>query len=289
MNSVAKLCLRQFSVFLCLAVTLPWSLSTVAQPTARLGISPDKYLVEFGAGGSTPQSLMIKNLSDEPVTVKLSVSNWDLDDNNQVRVIPPTENSLDQWIVINPLRVVIPPDTPQTIRWAILPKQAPQAGEYRAIIFIEEELPEREHSDNPSLRMSIRFGIPVYAQRGEPADRLQLQEAHSTPDGMQVVLNADNQGNRHARLRGSYGLWPRDQFPGKDRALKIMRDARQSRMTQAGYTVGMLPETVLLPANRRQIALLPPDTAEPGMVVQLDATFGPMTIEDTIRLSQPQR
>ena len=122
-----------------------------AQPVPRMGISPDRYQITFDERGGETQSLMVQNLSAEPLTVTLSVSNWDLDENNKVRVIPPTENSIDGWVVINPLRITIPPGTPQTVRWAIMPRLKPEDGEHRAIIFIEEELPERglEHKLSP--------------------------------------------------------------------------------------------------------------------------------------------
>lgn len=87
-----------------------------AQPTARMGISPDRYEISFDERGGQTQSLMVQNLGDQPMTVMLSVGTWDLDDNNAIRIIPPSEISLDQWIVINPVRITIPPGTPQTIR-----------------------------------------------------------------------------------------------------------------------------------------------------------------------------
>ena len=268
---------------LALAALLISDQAVMAQPGARLGISPDRYMVDFDAGGSTPQALMIKNLSDEPLTIKLSVSNWDLDESNRVRLLPPREDSLDQWIVINPLRVVIPPDTPQTIRWAILPRQKPGAGEHRAIIFIEEETDRGPLQSKTAVNMAIRFGIPVYAQVGEAREQVQVFGVGADDDSQQLVLDAGNAGNQHVRLRGRIGIWPEDSFPGSEKAIAIMRDPEQSLRAGVDYRVDDIPETVLLPATRRQIKLLPAAMAHSGQVVQLDASLGSTAVTDVIR------
>lgn len=255
------------------------------QPGARLGISPDRYMIDLQEGGSTPQALMIKNLSDEPLTVKLSVSNWDLDASNRVRIRPPQENSLDQWIVINPLRVVIPPGMPQTIRWAVMPRQRPAAGEHRAIIFIEEETVPRKRSDNTSVQMAIRFGIPVYAQFGDVHEQVDVIDISPSPDGTQIIAEAHNQGNRHVRLQGRFGVWSADAFPGPDRAMDILRDPALSRKMTSDYEIGEIGEIVLLPATRREIKLLPDQVLTPGQIVQFDAHIGPTEIVRTVKVA----
>ncbi len=255
------------------------------QPAARLGISPDRYMIDLEEGGSAPQALMIKNLSDEPLTVKLSVSNWDLDASNRVRILPPREGSLDQWIVINPLRVVIPPGMPQTIRWAVMPRQRPATGEHRAIIFIEEETGPRQRSNNTSVQMAIRFGIPVYAQFGEVHEQVDVIDISPSVDGTQIIAEALNQGNRHARLQGRFGVWPADAFPGPDQAIDILRDPTLSRKRTSEYETGDVAETVLLPATRREIKLLPDQVLTPGQIVQFDAHIGSTAVVRTVRVA----
>ena len=250
-----------------------------AQPQARLAISPERYQVEFDARGGDTESLMLKNLSSETITVQLSVSNWDLDQDNKVRVIPPQEDSLDQWLVVNPLQVTIPPDTPQTIRWAILPRTEPIPGEYRAIIFIEEVLPEREPSKVTSVRMKMRFGIPVYGQVGKPTEVTKVTAVVTDSSGQNVAIKVSNEGNQHARLGGSYGVWSKAAFPGKERALAQMRRFNSKEDT---FSVKKLNEIVLLPDNSRTLTIEPELPAVGDFIVQFDASFGSTPLHNTI-------
>lgn len=254
-----------------------------AQPGARLGISPERYIVELGEGGSVTESLMVKNLSDEPMTVKLSVGNWELDENNRVRALPPQEDSLDRWIVINPLRVTIPPNTPQTIRWAIMPRTRPVQGEYRAMIYIQEDLPERGPSAGASVRINMRMGIPVYARVGELAGNASFTSVKVGDDGREVSLALSNDSNRHARLQGSYAIWPADQFPGQERALEVI-EKNDDGTEKNGAIVEKISGIVVLPGNERTLSIMPELPGGGDYIMQLDASFGAAILRETVEL-----
>jgi P pilus assembly chaperone PapD len=258
--------------------------AALAQPRARLGFSPERYVVELGEGGSVTESLMVKNLSDEPITVKLSVSNWDFDENNHIRILPPAEDSLDRWIVINPLRVTIPPNTPQTIRWAIMPRTRPLPGEYRAVIFIEEELPERDSAASASVRMNMRMGIPVYAQVGEAVERAVAEAPRVADGGRDIEFSISNGGNRHERLRGHYGVWLASAYPGPEQALDLVASVSDSGAEPEGFSLVKINDVVVLPGGEREISLRP-DLPGPGeYVVQMNVRFGNATITDSLVL-----
>jgi P pilus assembly chaperone PapD len=257
-----------------------------AQPTARLGFSPDRYILKVGAGGTATESLMVKNLSDQPVTIKLSVGNWDLDENNQVRILPPAEDSLDRWIVVNPMRVTIPPNSPQTIRWAILPKSQPRPGEYRAIIFVEEDVagrPEINHA-TAKVRVNMRMGIPVYAQVGEAVERTSVDRLVPGADKRGVELALSNEGSFHARLRGRYGIWPIDNYPGEDEALSLLSTLTGDEAVDRGFAIETIPEVVVLPGQSRQARLDPPLAAPGQYVLKFQSAFGSADITDSMTL-----
>jgi P pilus assembly chaperone PapD len=258
--------------------------NAVAQPGARLGISPERYVVQLGEGGAVTESLMVKNLSQEPITIDVSVGNWELDENNRVKAIPPRPDSLDRWIVINPSRVTIPPNTPQTIRWAIMPRSRPQQGEYRAIIYIQEDVPEPESNASASVRLNMRMGIPVYAQVGKLAGSARIDALNHADSSSAVQLLLDNESNRHARLQGQYGIWRAEDFPGAEGALDAMRaaDARSEQLD--GFSLTPLSGTVVLPGNRRTIVLQPGLPVPGSYIMQLDATFGNASIQKSLEL-----
>jgi P pilus assembly chaperone PapD len=274
--------------FLMLICALVFSTLANGQPPARMGISPDRYQITFDERGGETQALMIHNLSNSPMKVKLNVSNWELDDNNRVKVIGPTEKSLDQWIVINPLSVTIPPGTPQTIRWAIMPRLKPEPGEYRALVFIEEDTPvQTGEGEGTQVRMQMRYGLPIYAQVGERTQSAELNSIDVDRDNNRVFLDITNTGNSHGRLAGTYGIWRATEFPGTDEALSMLRAAAGRPYDQESFVMGQLPGTVILPENRRSIPLDIPLPLPGDYVVQFNGEFAQLQITDVIQVTQP--
>lgn len=266
----------------CAMLCLVLASAASAQPAPRMGISPDRYQIEFDERGGQTQSLLVQNLSDEPLSLSLSVSNWELNENNQIVVAPPTESSLDQWIVINPLRVTIPPGAPQTIRWAVMPRLQPQQGEYRAIIFVEEELPAREDPNSTEIRMKMRYGLPIYAQVGDPIESAQLNGVNITRTGETLSIDLTNDGNKHARLSGNYGIWPSDEFPGSKEALKQLRAMNPQNQDEADFLFGNMPAAVILPGVRRAIPLGLELENEGEYTIQLNAAFAQLEITESL-------
>ena len=278
-----RLCLIKILTGLLFLVTIA---TANAQPTARMGISPDRYQIEFDERGGETQSMMVQNLSDQPLTITLSVSNWDLDEDNRIKVIPPTERSLDQWIVINPLRITIPPGSPQTIRWAIMPRLKPHAGEYRAIIYIEEELEEKQDSDGPNIRMKMRYGLPIYAHFGERVEDATLHDIKINNNGNKIDLDVANEGNTHARMAGNFGIWPTAKFPGESEALTLLQSLNPSNQQTDDFFVGAVPGSVILPGDRRVISLDTPLDASGDYTLQFNAGIAQLEITDSIQLSK---
>ena len=76
-------------------------------PPPQVAVSPSVIETVLGNKPSN-EVIHVYNLGDKPLTISTTVAHWDTNKNNQVRVIPPTEQSLDQWIIINPLSFTIP-------------------------------------------------------------------------------------------------------------------------------------------------------------------------------------
>src|SRR5512136_1349866 len=127
----------------------------VAQ-TASIGVSPLRIEMALGTR-PVAEAIQIMNLGSAPIELSVSVSNWILDEANQVKAIEPTEQSLDQWIVISPLRLSLPPGRLQTIRFTVRPKVKPDPGEHRAMVFFDE-VPEAEPAVK-NTRVVGRVGV----------------------------------------------------------------------------------------------------------------------------------
>ena len=133
-------------------------------PPPQVGISPTRFELEIGAR-PTLESFRVVNLGDDPLEIQISVAHWEMDENNQVTVVAPTEQSLDQWMVINPLRFTLPPRQTQAVRFSIRPRVEPEPGEHRAMIYLQQILPEG--GGTPGIRFRFQYGVTVYGYAGE--------------------------------------------------------------------------------------------------------------------------
>lgn len=130
-----------------------------AHLAAQVGLSPPKLDITIDESGKpSTHSIRIVNFGKKAVEVQVSVYNWEMDEDSQVRIIPPTDQSLDQWMVINPLRFTLPSEGSQAVRFSVRPKVKPEPGEHRAMIFFEQVPPD---DDAPEIRFVFRLGAAV--------------------------------------------------------------------------------------------------------------------------------
>ncbi|MDH5638783.1 MAG: molecular chaperone, partial [Nitrospinota bacterium] len=123
-------------IFLCLiSLVIMGSVSAMAQPqltispakdslTPQIGAAPPNVTVEIG-GKPVSGSIQLFNLSKTPVKLHTTVSNWELDEANNIRTIPPTPQSMDLWTIVSPVDFTIAPGKTQTIRFSIRPRTKP--------------------------------------------------------------------------------------------------------------------------------------------------------------------
>ncbi len=219
----------------------------------EIAVSPSRFEIDVNEGRQT-HAIEILNTSDREVTVNVEIENFDLDEANKVRVVPPTEQSLDQWIVINPLTLNLPPDSRRTLRFAIRPQVRPEPGEHRAVIFLNEG---DSRVVRGGARVRFRIGVVVYAQVG-PYDRSAILH-DVTPEARSVLLDIETIGNAHARFRGGYAVWSEATYPGDDLAQSATQQALERRTGREPLRVegaslsGLLIETPVLPQNRRRV------------------------------------
>jgi len=251
------LSLLAFSLGLTITSSLPASALEIAVSPARFELNLDEK--------RKTQTLEIVNSSDDPVEIGIDMANFDLDENNQLRVLPPTEQSLDQWIAINPTRVKIPGKGRRTMRFAIRPQVEPEPGEHRAVIFLNQD---RTNETADGLRFKFRLGVVVYGQVGEANRTAQLHNVSSDERGM--TLDVQNTGNAHARFKGIYAVWNAASYPGDAAAASMLQNIQDTRklsedvVAPGTLAAGVVVETPVLPGTRRTVVQKLPDTAKAG-------------------------
>lgn len=253
-----------------------------ATATAQIGVTPPFSEIVIDGRVST-HSLRLLNFGDKDVDVGVVIYHWDMDEANQVRIIPPTEQSLDQWLIVNPLRFTIPADGSQVVRYAVRPKVEPEPGEHRAMIFFEEQPTPVAEGEDPVMEILFRLGTAIYAQAGEIQRTAELHAVAADAAGMVVDLTAS--GNAHVRLDGQYAVWRTEDFPGADATTPIAGlGAPDSEVPETIVTVGALPNKPVLPGTRREITLaFDPPLAPGDYVLDINGAAGTTVID----LAQP--
>ena len=232
----------------------------------EIAVSPARFELPIEGGRSKTQALEIVNTSNREVEVSVDLANFDLDENNQVRILPPTEQSLDQWIAINPSTVTIPAQGRRTMRFAIRPQVQPAPGEHRAVIFLNEGNAGHENIGGISFR--FRIGVVVYGQVGEPDRAATLHRV--APDQGGIALEIENTGNAHARFAGVYAVWDASSYPGDAEAERLLRQSEETRKfsdpvsAPGALDAGVVTETPILPGARRIVVQPLPDNARAG-------------------------
>lgn len=264
---------------LCLVV-----LALVGSAEAQIGISPARTEFFLDDGPKT-HSIRVFNLGTRRVSISVEVNNWELDEENKVRIIPPTEQSLDQWLVINPLRFTLEPGGSQAVRFAARPRLQPEPGEHRALVFFEQ-IPDDNMPENPDgSRILFRLGTSVIGLV-EPVVRDGVIHA-VTADRNTISFDIESRGNTHVRLRGQWALWPVALFPGREKTMPIegLDEDEEATLPDGMTAAGTLSLTPVLPGTRRMVTTSIFAELDPGdYVFDLHGTVGGMDIGRTIEL-----
>jgi len=255
-------------------------------PPAQIAATPSRIEMEIG-GKPANSSVKLFNLSDQPVSVHTTVSHWDLDDENEVRVIAPTAQSLDQWMIINPIDFTIPAHSSQTVRLSVRPFVEPEPGEHRGIIYFEQKLADE---DNTGIAVSFRLGIIVYGL-AEPISRkgdIESVRFDDNPQLGELAIDLTSTGNAGVRLNGQYSIWHKDDFPGGQvtQSLRLgTADEKSSKVLQSG-SLTVLPVLAGTRRTLKQSVPLPEMAGDFVLYVYGELGAEPFTKEFAFRKGQ---
>jgi hypothetical protein len=236
-------------------------------PPAQIAVSPSRFEVTIGAKPTT-ESVSLMNLSSEDVSIHVTTATWDLDEDGQVRLVEPNEQSLDQWMVINPLKFTVPAGGSQTVRFSIRPRVEPEPGEHRAMIYFNQVLPELE--DKKIIRVQFNIGVAVYGLAGEVTrlGKLNQVDVVSGSNPLLARFDVSSEGSAHVRLDGQYAIYPQAKYPGREQTVRLAGTIRDdTELPEAVLFAGQLPARPVLPSTRRDIFLQLQRTLPPGNYV----------------------
>ncbi len=232
-----------------------------------IAVSPPKFELAIGES-PVNEALKVFNFGDEPAEIEVSVHHWSLDADNRVELLPPTEQSLDQWIVINPVRFAVPPGGSQTVRFSIRPKVRPEPGEHRAIVYLQQ-MPKVDPAAARSMQVVGRLGVAVYGYAGEVERRGEIHRVRVEAEGPVplALFDVSSRGSAHVRMRGHYTVWPAGLYPGADATGPVATNGAEPDVPEGAIEVGYLPNLPVLPDSRRTLPLRIRRSLPPGNYV----------------------
>ena len=248
---------------------------------SEIAVSPLLFEVDLSAKPKT-ESLEVFNFSNLDLEFQVSVATWDLDENNKVRILEPNEGSLDQWILINPLRLKIPAGQSAVVRFSVRPRIRPAAGEHRAMIYVTETASHQVGN----LQIKGRFGVAVYGYMG-PIQRegeLHGVEVLTAANPLELAFDITSKGTAHVRMNAQFAIWPASLYPGSERTIFIKGLGNPGVSLPEGVLeVGEVPSTPFLPNTRRTLKVQTRRALEPGdYILDLNGTLGSVTLDSAI-------
>ncbi|ACV27658.1 fimbrial biogenesis chaperone [Kangiella koreensis] len=246
----------------------------------KLAISPSR--IEISPEKKSTESITVLNLGSKPMQVEVNVQNWDFDNNNNYRALPPNEQSLDQWLIINPVRLTIPAKSQQTVRLAVRPRVEPEAGEHRAMVFFRQL-----NDQGKDINFKFNVGVPIYAYFGEVEREADLLGMEFDPIKLQFVFDIASKGNAYVRPEGVF-IAMKASIAGTDEEILERLDLNKMTVDNLGALAGgKLAAKPVFAGTRRQITSPVPikEILNEPYVVAIKATVGDRAIQEIYRIN----
>jgi P pilus assembly chaperone PapD len=228
-------------------------LSLCAQ--AQVGFSPQYYDLSLDEAQKT-HAFRLFNMTKEDKQVRVNVVNWEFDEHYEIRVLPGTDKSLDQWVVVNPVEFTIPAGQSQAVRFSIRPAVELAPGEHRTML-IFDEVPQPQAigeatapGAQTALRARFQFRTAIYCQVGQVTRSADLTQASANAKSVHLQLRAT--GNANTRFDGQYMVWKAGAFPGIEKVALLGNLSEIKPVLPAGMvSAGRLPGQPVLPGGTR--------------------------------------
>ena len=189
------------SVVVALLLTL---LAPVAYATG-VGIQPANVELAANPGMTIRQTIRVGNLrTDRAQDFIVGIADWTLDQNGQLRLIPPTAGSAASWTRFAPARFSLKAAEAQNIIVDITIPAKIDAKEYRVAILVTNPQPSPEQMKKLNgVWNATQVSSLIYLVPPGVTTKPQVTEVKFTPDmikGAAFEATIKNEGSAHARL-----------------------------------------------------------------------------------------
>jgi len=195
-------------VFAVIACFLSWP-----QPVARatgIGLQPANVELVVRPGTSVRRTIKLANLrTDKTQRFIVGVADWSLDNNGQLKLLPPSTESAGNWVRFAPASFTLKPAEAQEIVVDIaIPAKLPEAREYHMAILVTNPTPTAEEMKKLNgiwnqVQVASLFYLTPPGAKPKPVIEAVAFDGDAT-NGPFVRTLARNDGSAHARLIAQY-------------------------------------------------------------------------------------
>lgn len=183
------------------------------QPFARatgIGLQPANVELIVRPGTSVRRTIKLANLrTDKTQRFIVGVADWSLDDNGQLKLLPPSTDSAGNWVRFAPASFTLKPAEAQEIVVDIaIPAKLPEAREYHMAILVTNPTPSAEEMKKLNgiwnqVQVASLFYLTPPGAKPKPVIEAVSFDGDAVK-GPFVRTLARNDGSAHARLIAQY-------------------------------------------------------------------------------------
>ncbi|NTW68805.1 MAG: molecular chaperone [Chlorobiaceae bacterium] len=227
------------------------------------------------------ESIRLKNNSGNPLSLRATVQNWTIDEENKLKTVPSDTESLDQWIVVTPENITVKPGKEAVVQFSVTPHPSAEPGEHRAIIYITERYPT---AIGEGIELTFSQGIGIYGYSGTILRAAILKEMTFERGSGTLSVDIENIGNVHSRFHGDYSIWKKERFAGVKALKGYLNKPDKKNKPQGFIASGSVNTTPVLAGNRRTIKTILPVTGLPaGYIVVVSGSINNQKVEKIFR------
>ncbi len=188
------------------------SLSAFWAPSAYafgIGVQPSTVEMTVKPGDRHRQIITIGNVhKTKTISMTMGLADWALDDGGQLTLSPPgeSERSSAEWIRFSPASVTLKPETSMDVIVEIsVPYKIKHKGDHRFALLATTLLPATDERGDVSgvwnrYQLASLFYLTVTPSNSTP---VVSNVAISNTDTQLLTMSIRNDGNAHARLKGT--------------------------------------------------------------------------------------
>lgn len=190
-------------------INLVWLLLVWSPALAKLDIevSPIRAEHQIQPGETETNVVRVQNLGDEPLRIRVSLQDWQLERRGELRFMRPGTHSrsLARWLELNPTDFQLQPGQMGEIRYTLTVPTTAASGSYWTALIVDSQAVKPGIVTPKRMAMVGRIAVMLYNTVGKPEISGKFESFQVVPERHRVkfILTLTNPGQVFFRPRRS--------------------------------------------------------------------------------------